>query len=437
MSVDIPLEDSPLVRAVKLRHPDSIAPVERPTVSLHLLVKNGESCLRRLLDNVGSYLDEIVAVANDCTDRTIEILREYARSRGPGFGLDIVEVTSASHPQFYILDAPETYSVGVPLAGEVLEGPFTDQPLLADWAAVRNLGWSRCTKKWILFLDADDVVLDPECIPGLCLALDGALGDEAKFDLAVSRYIYDASEEGGARSDSFRERLARNVPYVRWSGIAHEILGGQQMTAQIDGNLVVRDMKDSAGEGVRVPGRCLKVLYQHARANDWVVSPRNLLYLAMEARASMSDFALVVLDQYLVLSLWPEERAWACCMAGEIHESRESYARASEWYERALAEHPGSKSAFRLCRSRFREGRWEEAVAAFRTGVENKEVLQLIDGGPVYEDMSRILVAAALSKLGQSSEALAACEEALKAFPQNPTLSAMHGQLQREALRHV
>jgi glycosyltransferase involved in cell wall biosynthesis len=415
--------DNPLFRKVTLRRPEDFAPGERPAVSLHLMVKNGESCIGRLLENVGPYINEIVAVANDCTDRTISILKEYAEFRGSGFNLYIIEVTPENHPELYMMDSPETYALGKPLVGEAFEVPFTNKPLLSDWAAARNLGWVRCTKPWILFLDADDLVLDPESIPGLCVAMD-----TVGADLAATRYIYSVGQDGKSRADSFRERLCRNVPYISWCGATHEVLRGQIKTAQIDGNLVVRDMKDSAGEGVRVPGRCLKVLYHDARVNDWMVSPRTLIYLAMEARPTMPDFASAVLKLYLTMSLWPEERAWACCMRGEIHESRGEYPLASEWYEKALAEHPGSKAAFRLCRSRFHEQKWQEAVDAYQVGIENKAVLQIIDNGEGFEAMSKILVTAALDKLDRRDEALAMCEEALKAYPREQALITMHEQ---------
>ena len=422
------ISDNPFCKSIVLRRPEEFKPGERPQVSLHLLVKNGESCIGRLLVNVGPYIDEIVAVVNDTSDRTIPILCDYAEARGKDFKLDIVDVTRETHPELYIMDVPETYMVGSPLAGESYAGPFTGALVLADWAAIRNLGWRRCTKPWILFLDADDVVQDPESIPGLCIALQ-ANGAE----LGCSRYVYSQDDDGGSRSESFRERLARNLPHISWVGLAHEILAGQQKTVHIDGNLIVRDMKDSQGKDVRIPGRCFKILYHQARVNGWNVPPRSLIYLAMEARTAIPDLASAVLDRYLDVSLWPEERAWACCLRGEIHEQKEDYEKSSEWYERALAEHPSSKAAFRLCRSRFHECRWQACVDAFQIGIENKSVLQLLDNGPVYEDMSRILVAAALDKLGRLREAVAMCLLAVEAFPGNSNLALMLAELVKQS----
>ena len=46
-------DDNPFCKSVVLRRPEEFKPGERQQVSLHLLVKNGESCIGRLLDNVG------------------------------------------------------------------------------------------------------------------------------------------------------------------------------------------------------------------------------------------------------------------------------------------------------------------------------------------------------------------------------------------------
>jgi glycosyltransferase involved in cell wall biosynthesis len=424
-----PEGDVPFHKTAVLKRPEAFGS-GHPEISLHLLVKNGEGCVPRLLDNVGRYVDEVVAVVNDTTDRTVEVLEAYARQRRDGdrpLRLETVEVTSGSHPQYYLIDEPSTYEVGESLTGESCPGPFTGKPLLADWSAARNLGWRRCTKPWILFLDADDVVADPESIWGMCVALE-ARGVE----LAATRYIYDAGSDGSSHSESYRERLARNLPHMSWIFPVHEVLHGSRKTAHVEGNLVVRDMKDNAGRDVRVPGRCWKVLYHHARSRGWRVPPRILLYLALESRAELPDFALELVERYLDASTWPEERAWACAVAGEIAEGRRDFPKASAWYERSLAEYPGSKSAWRLCRTRFREGRWRDVVDAYEVGVANLPVLQLLDGGPAYGDMSKILVASAWDKLGETGKALAACEEALAAFPGNTNLVLLRDQLRRQ-----
>lgn len=421
MIEDLPGDDA-LFKTTVLRRPADFLPGARPEVSLHLLVKNGEGCLPRLLANVGPYLDEVVAVVNDSTDRTVAVLEEYSR-RGD-FLLDVVEVTAATHPGLYLLDVPETYGEGPSLTGESCPGPFTGRPLLADWSGARNLGWRKCTRPWILFLDADDVVDDPESIWGLCEALG-----ERGAKVAATRYVYDTSADGKARSECFRERLARNSPEISWSGPVHENLRGAVKVAHVRGNLVVRDCKDNAGLDVRVPGRCLKVLYHHARSRSWVVEPRVLLYLAMESQRVLPDFCLELVERYLDASLWPEERAWACAMAGEVHEARDDFPRASGWYERSLAEYPGSKSAYRLCRARFREGKWRECLDAYEVGEANQSVLHLLDDGPAYAGRSKILMSSAWEKLGEYRRALKACEETMVIFPGVTNLGLLRDQL--------
>lgn len=413
-----------------LARPEDLSETRTPTVGLHLLVKNGESCVGRLLDNVGPYIHEVIAVVNDTTDRTIEVLREYCVHYD--LALEVIEVTAQSHPGFYIMDVPETYQVGSSLAGEVYEGPFTGKPLLANWAAVRNLGWAHGRSEWKLFLDADDVVEDPESIPGLCLALE-----ERGVDLATSRYQFGTTVGGRSQQDGFRERLAKDSETIRWYGRVHEALTGQERTAHIEGSLRVVDKRDSLGNDLRVPGRNFKVLYAEARLKNWDVSARTLLYLAIDSRKSMPRFAEAAIDRYMSKSTWREERAWAHAMRGEIAEAEGRFEAASTSYMLALVEYPGSKTAFRLCHSRFREGKWAEAVEAYQQGVANKTTLQVLDSGAVYEDASKILVSAALRKLGRTAEALKFCDEARAAFPLNQALADLHTSLERDLSRGV
>jgi len=430
----ISLCQNPLVTDIKLPSHETLMKSGRvPTVSLHLLVKNGESCVGRLLDNVGPYLREVVAVVNDTTDRTIEILRQKCEQHN--LELLVIEVTFETHPDFYLLDVPETYQRGVALSDECYEGPFTGKPLLAAWAAARNLGWDKCRCEWRLFLDSDDIVEDPQSIPGLCLALE-----ERGIDLATSRYQYATTSGGRSQADAFRERLAANKPAIRWVGSVHEVLKGQEHTAHIEGSLRVVDKRDSLGEGLRPSGRCFKVLYHEARLFNKLgldIPARTWIYLAMESKREVPELALFALDKYLDVSAWAEERAWAYVMKGEIFEERGDEVDAVSCYEKSLEEHPGTKSAFRLCKVCFSLKRWQAAIDAYYLGVANKTTLQVVESGEVFEDACKILVAASYGKLGRVNDALKWCNAALVCFPNSQPLQAMKVKFERAVAKGV
>ena len=202
-----------IVRTVPLpEKPENV-----PTVSLHLLAKNAENVLGRLFDNILPYVQEVSIVLNDTTDASGTVISRYM-NKYPTVGFGVQLVTSETHPLFYFWDVADSYDVGRPLAGERFEGPFTNAPLLCDWASVRNIGWDSDTD-WRLFLDADDVVTDPQKLPGLLKVL----GD-MHADLAATKYAFGFGGGGTVNSVSYRERLARNVPSIIWEGKTHEIL---------------------------------------------------------------------------------------------------------------------------------------------------------------------------------------------------------------------
>ena len=443
-----------IVKDVVLTNVADIPASERSSISLHLLVKNGASVVGRLMDNVGPYLTEVVAILNDCEDETESVLAEKCNL----FNLTFVpiHVTRETHPQFYILDEEATYKIGMPLAEEQFGGPFTNQPILADWSAVRNLGWSRCTSKWKLFLDADDIVLDPECLPGLVKELE-----KHGVELAVANYTYGVDPQGRPFASSLRERLALTASRVRWGKPIHECLFGSNRISHVTGCFTVRDMRDNGGKDVRVPGRNFKILYHLARSKDWEISPRLMADLVQEVRhlaaaPGMMRFAESLVGKYMEEASWPEERGWVFAMIGEMREMTADFDGAIDAYNNSLSCHPGSKTAFRLCRATFgkacatkvfleekaKEGSpesvfdgpgmepllrdlWCAVVAAYSLGVENKKFHQALDDGPLYEDMEAIHAAGALMELGDAKGALTLAEKALAAFPESSPLKFM------------
>jgi hypothetical protein len=451
-------ESHPFTREVILKRVSEISRDERSSICLHLMVKNGESVVGRLIDNVGPYIDYVVAVLNDCEDGTEGILAE--RCRANSLLLHLEHVTRENHPEWYILDEPATYKIGRPLSGEEFGGPFTGAPILANWAAARNVGWQICPGKWRLFLDADDVVEDPECLPGLVKALEAE-----GVELACSSYAFHVDAEGRALGSSFRERLALNIPRIRWGKPIHECLAGTTRIAHVRGNLRVRDMRDNRGKDVRVPGRNFKILYHRARTRDWEVSPRLYADMIQEVRhmataPGMMELAEALLDKYLEEATWPEERGWAYAMVAEMREGLGGIDKAIAGYEDSLECHPGMKTAFRLCRARFKracslkdkveeaegmghvvpemrsmlENSWRSVIEAYELGVENKNVHQALDDGPLYEEMEAIHAAGACLELGAPSRALELTEKALAAFPECSALNVMDGEIRKHLL---
>lgn len=423
-------DKSPYFKRAYIEHPSRISVSEWPSVTLCGMVKNAESCIGRLLVNLDStygrpYINEVAMVLNDTSDRTAEIIARFCLDKN--IPCTLFEVKPESHPEFYIQDTAATYEVGGSLVGENFGGPFTEGPILANWAGARNVAWnnaSACTGKWKLFLDADDVVQDPESIPGLCLLLE-----DCGVEKANTQYLYNVDAKSRPRGMSYRERLVRNKPEISWIYPIHEVLS-EARTSHVEGNLRVVDMRDNKGQGIRIPGRNFKILYHLARKSNWEVSPRVLVNLLMETRLLVTGntpgldltFADALLEQYLYRSTWPEERGWALSLMGEMYESIEEYGKAKELYERSLGEHAGTKSAFRLARACFFLGDHAGAVEAYDMGVANEVVHQALDDGYVFKEEVKILVSQALSELGRHERAKQLCAEAIVAFPDSMAL---------------
>jgi tetratricopeptide (TPR) repeat protein len=397
-------------------------PADVPSLSLHVLAKNAENVLGRLLDNILPYVQQVRFVLNDTTDASEKVierrvdmhngLRYTSRS---GIVSDVQHVTAISHPEHYFEDVPASYEVGSPLSSELFEGPYTESPLLADWASVRNLGWDS-DQEWRLFLDADDLVADPQKIPGLlCVLRD--LG----ADLAAARYIFGRGPGGEPNSVAYRERLAKNMPTIRWEGRTHEVMAGGLRRVLVEDCLSVTDMKDNWGRGVRVPGRCFKVLYRDARLADWKVPARHLAYLVQEAPGMMPVewVAGDLYDAYGDKSEQPEEQAWVLCMIGEMYEARGGYDLATRHYKRALGCHTSPKAAFRLCRAEFMRRNWVGCLEAYERGLSLATFPQILDDGPVHADSSKLFVAHAYKELGKMEQAREMARECARLFPRS------------------
>ena len=146
------------------------------TLSVALIVKNEEEHLARTLESLASCYDELVVVDTGSTDRTKEIAES--------FGAKVYDLA---------LD-----------------------PFRFDEA--RNFSFSKCTKDWILWIDADDRLENPENVRKV---IDAATAEVDAY-FAVYNYAFDQRGLCVARHE--KERLVRNNGSLTWLGVLHEAM---------------------------------------------------------------------------------------------------------------------------------------------------------------------------------------------------------------------
>ena len=143
-------------------------------MSLCMIVKDEEEMLGRCLAAAAPAVDEIIVVDTGSSDRTVEIAHEY--------GALVIE--------------------------REWTGSFSD---------ARNASFDAATGDWILYLDADEVLISDDVTK--LRALRGQTWREA-FLLQETNYL--GTEEAGSAMVHSTLRVFRNRPEYRFSGRLHE-----------------------------------------------------------------------------------------------------------------------------------------------------------------------------------------------------------------------
>ena len=152
----------------------SARPVAGLTLSLCMIVRDEEEMLPRCLAAIAPVVDEIVVVDTGSRDATIEIARSYG--------------------------------------ARVIEHTWTD-----SFAEARNISFDAATGDWLMFLDADQVLVSEDA--ERLRALTGHTWREA-FYLIETSYLGETGD-GFAATDNVL-RVFRNRPQYRFEGRVHE-----------------------------------------------------------------------------------------------------------------------------------------------------------------------------------------------------------------------
>lgn len=291
-------------------------------ISLAMIVKNEEEVIGRCLESVKDIADEIIIVDTGSTDRTKEIVSQYT--------------------------------------DRIFDFKWVD-----DFSKARNFSFSKATKDYIMWLDADDIIMpeDYEKFIELKRKLDGSV------DIYMMKYIRQVDKEGNPTWVQERERLLKRQKNYQWVSPIHEVIipEGRVEHEDIcithkkesvkDTNRNLRIFQNMEKEGVKFDDRqeycyakefyCLGQ-YEEAidkyesfleKYKEEYVTRRHFLYPSIielsecYKKLGQEEKQLKTLFRIIENEIPTSE---FCCRLGDIFRERKDYETSAYWYELAL-----------------------------------------------------------------------------------------------------
>lgn len=198
------------------------------TISLCMIVKNEEDVIDRCLKCVEDIADEIIIVDTGSSDNTKKIAQNYT--------------------------------------DKIFDFEWID-----DFSVARNFSFSKATKDYILWLDADDIIL-PKDIEKF-IKLKQSMSQDVDNVMMIYNVGFDAN--GEVTLSYFRERLSKRVNNAKWMEPVHEclIIGGKI----INSDICITHKK----EHMATKGRNISI-YKKILSEGEPLSPRGFFYYARE-----------------------------------------------------------------------------------------------------------------------------------------------------------
>lgn len=316
-------------------------------LSLCMIVRDEEATLGRCLTSVAGVFDEVVVVDTGSADNTREVAAE--------------------------------------LGARVVDFAWVD-----DFAAARNASFAQATSDYLMWLDADDVLLPEDRVK--LLNLKRTL--DPQIDAVSMPYFTAFDDAGNVVASNRRLRIVRRSKNFTWVGAVHEDLVVGEVYTFLDTDIVVTHRKPQGDSGLS--DRNLRILEklmssgQQPRSIDVLNYARELEMHRQFARAvpyyeqfldagegdlDVRLFALHKLASCYYMTGQPQKE-WECtlrslemdvprpefsCRLGERFLVRNQFSQAAFWYELALS-------------SQGTPNKWSIDSPPFRTWLPHKQL---------------------------------------------------------------
>lgn len=291
-------------------------------ISLCMIVKNEEDVIGRCLECVKDVVDEIIIVDTGSTDDTIKIANQYTN--------------------------------------KIYHFNWVD-----DFSKARNYSFSKATKDYIMWLDADDIILEKDLLQ--FKQLKNTL--DTSVDIVMMKYNVAFDENANPTLTYYRERLLSRAKNYCWVSPIHEVItpSGNIVYSDIaishkkshanDKSRNLRIFNKMITDGVKLDSRqqfyYARELYYHGQYekaieafNVFLNSKQGWSENCISACIDLSNcYTKINNEDSALLSLFKsfefdKPRSEVCCKLGDYFLAKQQIDISIFWYELAISIKP-------------------------------------------------------------------------------------------------
>lgn len=343
-------------------------------LSLCMIVRDEEKSLPTVLDSVADHVDEIVIVDTGSKDKTKEVAKKYG--------------------------------------AKIYDFEWVD-----DFSAARNFSFSKATGDWIFWVDADDEVENAQKLRKLCEMA------QKHIHAIHLKYMYEWEQVGKKRvikTTQVRERLIRNNGVYEWKGRLHETLIPKRQVGRVQNNEVIIWHLADEDRRDRSLVRNIEILEKTAIEEKDDPDPRTYFYLASCYIDTLEyERAIGLLQLYLKLSGWAEERSMAWCHIGSMRWVQDKPQEAKVAYLMAIGEYPKNPEPYvSLGQMLYEKEKYDEALHWLEMALAKPEPTGLAFQNPLsYTYRPHLLVAECYLMTSKAKQGLKHLLKAQKIWP--------------------
>lgn len=352
-------------------------------VSLCLIVKN-EPLLEGCLQSFRDYVEEIVVVDTGSTDETTrEVAQKYA---------DKFEI-------FTECNDPET-------------------GLIDDFSQARQRSFDLATQPWIIWADADDLVVGADKLDKLIPKFQSSINGYDGLSI-IFPYEYSYDEFGICTCHHYRERLFLNIKCFKWTNPVHEVViprDGSNVLHITSDDITYKHQRQYSNKKVE-PNRNLRILKKYVEQIG-ESDARQFYYIGLEyCNAGMIDESIKYLTRYVSLSGWEDEVVMACLKLVDIYQALGQYDEGLKWAFKSIEKKEAwGEGYFALARMFYflannggpnEKRNWEKCAYFARIGLSLPPTKTLLFINPLDRDLEiHRYLNMALNKIGDIKGAL-------------------------------